>query len=470
MTVRNTSPIPTDTIVAIATPAGRGGVGIVRVSGSCAVGIFEALAGKKIAPRVVTMSAFRDAQGDVIDEGLTLFLQGPRSYTGEDTIELHGHGSPHLLQALVARCLALGAPNTRLAQPGEFTQRAFLNGKLDLAQAEAVADAIDAGSAAAARAAVNALTGAFSAHIKTLQDKLIRLRMFTEATLDFPEEDVDFLQAENARGQAVAVIAALDDVLAQARQGQLLHDGIRVVLVGAPNVGKSALLNRFAGDEIAIVTPIAGTTRDTVRTRVALRGLPCEIIDTAGVRETQDPVEKIGIERTLAAVAQANVVLAMYDVTERSDDSPSPQVAPNVQAHLPHSAPVFHVFNKIDQCASSLDAAENAPKVPTAQLGSTHFISALTGEGVDALTEAIANAVGYAGEHSGAFTARFRHVDALTRARQHLQHALAHLGVPALELFAEELRLAHRALGEILGEFTADDLLGEIFGKFCIGK
>jgi tRNA modification GTPase len=365
---------------------------------------------------------------------------------------------------LVERCVVAGAPNTRVAQPGEFTQRAFLNGKLDLAQAEAVADAIDAGSIAAARAAVNALTGAFSAHIKTLQDKLTHLRMFTEATLDFPEEDLDFLQAENARGQGREVMAALDSVLAQARQGQLLHDGVRVVLVGEPNVGKSSLLNRLAGDEVAIVTPIAGTTRDTVRARIALHGLPCEIIDTAGVRDTQDPVEQIGIARTLDAISKADIVILLHEVGVGQAVPPVPTVPTLVQARLPANVPVLHVINKVDQ------RPKEARHVPTAQPQAALYVSAHTGEGIGTLIKALVERVGYAGEAHGAITARARHVQALTVARDHLQVAMQHLDSPALELFAEELRLAHSALGEIVGEFTADDLLGEIFGKFCIGK
>jgi tRNA modification GTPase len=447
-----------ETIVAIASPPGRGGVGVVRVSGKCAAGIALAITQKKLTSRVATFAVFKDPQGDTLDEGLALWFPGPHSYTGEDTLELQGHGSPMLLQALVEACIAVDASGrTRMARPGEFTQRAFLNGKLDLAQAEAVADVIDAGSKAAARAAVNALTGAFSAHIKTLQATLIRLRMFTEATLDFPEEEgVEFIQAENARGQAMEVRAALEAVLTQAEQGQLLHDGIRVVLVGAPNVGKSALLNRLAGDEMAIVTPIAGTTRDTVRARIALRGLPCEIIDTAGIRDTDDEVERIGIERTLQAVERASVVLLMSD----ANATKMAETAPQVLARLPAGVPTIFVRNKCDQLT----------KIPAAQNSQEIYVSALRGDRIEALIETITERVGYASAHEGAFTARARHVEALKRARVHIEAALGQLAFPALELFAEELRLAHHALGEIVGEFTADDLLGEIFGKFCIGK
>ena len=453
------------TIVAIATPPGRGGVGVVRVSGPNAAHIALALTSKSLVPRVATFTIFKNTQHETLDEGLALWFPAPHSYTGEDTLELQGHGSPMLLRGIVEACIASDASgNTRMAKPGEFTQRAFLNGKLDLAQAEAVADVIDAGSRAAARAAINALTGAFSAHIKTLQEKLIRLRMFTEATLDFPEEEgVEFIQAENARGQAMDVRTALEAVLAQAQQGQLLHDGIRVVLVGAPNVGKSSLLNRLAGDEVAIVTPIAGTTRDTVRARIALNGLPCEIIDTAGIRETADEVERMGIERTLQAVERASVVLILSEAENAPFSgrycSESAEIAPQVLARMPADVPHIYVRSKSDQLVET----------PAAQADEL-FVSALTGAGIDALVSRVTESVGYAGAHEGTFTARARHVEALKRARVHIDSALDQLAFPALELFAEELRLAHHALGEIVGEFTADDLLGEIFGKFCIGK
>ncbi len=453
----NTSP---DTIVAIATPPGRGGVGVVRVSGNCAAGIAERMTQKTLLPRCATFAAFRDMRGAVLDEGLALWFPAPHSYTGEDTLELQGHGSPFVLDAVVTACIEVGGERTRRAAPGEYTQRAFLNGKLDLAQAEAVADLIDAGSRAAARAAMNSLSGAFSAHIQSLQAKLIHLRMFTEATLDFPEEELEFLQAEKALEKAHDVNAALAGVLAQAQQGQLLHDGIRIVLVGAPNVGKSALLNRLAGDEIAIVTAIAGTTRDTVRARISLHGLPCEVIDTAGIRETSDPVEKIGIERTLAAIASADVVLLIADATTEKS-AIAVEIAPLVRAALPQSVPVVHVLNKIDQAPLPLPAAQNAPFLA---------VSALRGDGIEALIGKIVATVGFRAQFEGAFTARARHVEALHRTRKHIANSLYHLETSALELFAEELRLAHRALGEVLGEFTADDLLGEIFGKFCIGK
>jgi tRNA modification GTPase len=445
-----------DTIVAIATPAGRGGVGVVRVSGAAVQTIAQQLLQRTLTPRHAQFSPFFGADANVLDEGIALWFPAPHSYTGEDTLELQGHGSPLVLAAIVRRCIEAGAPHTRHAAPGEFTQRAFLNDKLDLAQAEAVADLIDANTQAAARAALNSLTGTFSAHITTLQNQLIRLRTFTEATLDFPEEDVDFLQAENAKGQGLAVRAALDAVLAQAKQGQLLHDGIRVVLIGAPNVGKSSLLNRLAGDELAIVTPIPGTTRDTVRARISLNGLPCEVIDTAGLRETEDRVEQIGIERTWAAIATADIALILHDASMAADDNTAHAA---VLRRLPPELARIEVWNKSDLLATPINEVSERLQV-----------SAVTGAGIDALIARVSEAVGYHAPDAGTFTARGRHLDALRRARQHLDQALAQLELPALELFAEELRAAHRALGDIVGTFTADDLLGEIFGKFCIGK
>ena len=437
-----------DTIVAIATPPGRGGVGMVRVSGKSLATMAQAICGKPLMPRVAQHARFLDVANQVIDDGLAIFFVAPASFTGEDVLELHAHGSPMVLQALVRRCVELGA---RHAEPGEFTKRAYLNGKLDLAQAEAVADVIDAATESAARAAVRSLTGEFSSRIKVLQDKLIRLRMFVEATLDFPEEDVEFLEAERAREKLADTCAALEHVIAEAGRGQLLHDGIRIVLAGEPNVGKSSLLNALAGDEIAIVTPIAGTTRDTVKSRISIKGLPTEVIDTAGLRETADPVEAMGIERTRAAIRDADLALIIVE----SEAAVSEQLL----NELPLTLPRIIVRNKID--LQQQDARADAAGV---------WLSAKTGEGIELLTDTIADAVGFNYREEGGFMARERHVTALRTALVHVNDAAAHLDHVALELFAEELRLAHGALGVITGEFTADDLLGEIFSRFCIGK
>ena len=438
----------TDTIVAIATPPGRGGVGMVRISGKSLAGFGHTLCGRSLAPRVALHTRFHDAIGHIIDDGIALHFVSPASFTGEDVLELHAHGSPMVLQALVRRCVELGA---RHAEPGEFTRRAYLNGKMDLAQAEAVADVIDAATESAARAAVRSLTGDFSARIRALQETLIRLRMFVEATLDFPEEDVEFLESERARDQLTDARTALEHVLAEAGRGQLLHDGIRIVLAGEPNVGKSSLLNALAGDEIAIVTPIAGTTRDTVRSRVSLKGLPAEIVDTAGLRETIDPIEIIGIERTRAAIADADLALILVEA--------GASVSDRLLAELPLSLPRIVVRNKVDIAGGEAHADDCGV-----------WLSAKTGDGVELLIDAIAASVGFNHREEGGFMARERHVTALRAALANLDAAFAHLDHIALELFAEELRLAHQSLGAITGEFTADDLLGEIFGRFCIGK
>ena len=437
-----------DTIVAIATPPGRGGVGMVRVSGQSLATMAAAICGKPLRPRVAQHTRFLDVADQIIDDGLALFFAAPASFTGEDVLELHAHGSPMVLQALVRRCVELGA---RHAEPGEFTKRAYLNGKLDLAQAEAVADVIDAATESAARAAVRSLTGEFSSRIKVLQEKLIRLRMFVEATLDFPEEDVEFLEAEHAREKLTETRAALEHVIAEAGRGQLLHDGIRIVLAGEPNVGKSSLLNALAGDEIAIVTPIAGTTRDTVKSRISIKGLPTEVIDTAGLRDTTDPVEAMGIERTRAAIRDADLALVIVE-----SDAP---VSEQLINELPATLPRIIVRNKID--LQQQDARADAAGV---------WLSAKTGDGIALLSDTIADAVGFNYREEGGFMARERHVTALHVALVHVNAAAAHLDHVALELFAEELRLGHDALGVITGEFTADDLLGEIFSRFCIGK
>ncbi len=437
-----------DTIVAIATPPGRGGVGIVRVSGKSLTDMTRVLCGRGLTPRVARHTRFLDAAGRPIDDGIALYFAAPSSFTGEDVLELHAHGSPMVLQALVRRCVELGA---RHAEPGEFTKRAYLNGKLDLAQAEAVADVIDAATESAARAAVRSLTGEFSARIKTLQDTIIRLRMFVEATLDFPEEDVEFIEAERARDQLAETRVALQRVIAEAGRGQLLHDGIRIVLAGEPNVGKSSLLNALAGDEVAIVTPIAGTTRDTVKSHINVKGLPVEIVDTAGLRDTTDPVEALGIERTRAAIRDADLALVIVESAQAVSNA--------LIAELPESLPRIVVHNKIDLRSDAARIDDHGV-----------WLSAKTGDGVELLTGAIADAVGFNYREEGGFMARERHVTALRAALNHVDDAAAHLEHVALELFAEELRLAHEALGEITGEFTADDLLGEIFSRFCIGK
>ncbi|MBL8309367.1 MAG: tRNA uridine-5-carboxymethylaminomethyl(34) synthesis GTPase MnmE [Burkholderiales bacterium] len=437
-----------DTIVAIATPPGRGGVGIVRVSGKSLAAMMHSLTGRALAPRSVQHTRFRDETGQVIDDGIALYFTAPASYTGEDVLELHAHGSPLVLQSLVRRCIELGA---RHAEPGEFTRRAYLNGKLDLAQAEAVADVIDAATESAARAAVRSLTGEFSARIGTLQDRLIHLRMFVEATLDFPEEEVEFIEAERARDKLAAARDALVQVLGEAARGQLLHDGVRIVLAGEPNVGKSSLLNALAGDDIAIVTPIAGTTRDTVRSQISINGLPAEVIDTAGLRDTSDPVEAMGIARTRAAIRDADLALVLVE----GDQPP----APSLLAELPRTVPHLIVHNKVDLAGGVTRRDDDGL-----------WVSAKTGDGLDLLAAAIADAVGFNYRETGHFMARERHVDALRKALAHIEAAATHLDHAALELFAEELRLAHEALGAITGEFTADDLLGEIFSRFCIGK
>lgn len=438
----------TDTIVAIATPPGRGGVGMVRVSGKSLAEFGHTLCGRTLTPRLAQHTRFLDAVDHIIDDGIAIYFASPASFTGEDVLELHAHGSPMVLQALVRRCIELGA---RHAEPGEFTRRAYVNGKMDLAQAEAVADLIEAATESAARAAVRSLTGEFSSRIRTLQDKLVRLRMFVEATLDFPEEDVEFLESERAREQLADARTALEHVLAEAGRGQLLHDGIRIVLAGEPNVGKSSLLNALAGDEIAIVTPIAGTTRDTIRSRVSLKGLPTEIVDTAGLRDTTDPIEIIGIERTRAAIADADLALVLVEAGANVSD--------RLLAELPANLPRLIVRNKIDLAAHEAHTDDRGV-----------WLSATTGEGVELLIDAITTTVGFNYREEGGFMARERHVTALRTALAHLDAACAHLEYIALELFAEELRLAHESLGAITGEFTADDLLGEIFSRFCIGK
>lgn len=467
-------------IVAVATASGRGAVGIVRVSGQGLMPLVQALCGRELTPRMATYGPFRDARGEAIDHGLALYFPGPHSYTGEDVLELQGHGGPVVMQLLLARCLEAAAeqrpdteraclPGLRLAEPGEFTQRAFLNDKIDLAQAEAIADLIDASTEAAARSASRSLAGVFSQEIEALRERLVNLRMLVEATLDFPEEEIDFLEKADARGKLDRVAASLDTVLQQARQGALLREGLQVVLAGQPNAGKSSLLNALAGAELAIVTPIAGTTRDKVSETIQIEGVPLHVIDTAGLRaahETSDEVERIGMARSWEAIAQADAVLFLHDLTRVADPIYA-QADADIAARLPAGVPVVHVFNKAD--AGSLSASVQGGAQPS---GPVLSLSAKTGEGLQALRQTLLDIAGWQAAPEGVFIARQRHVQALRAARAHLETAQAHAALQdgALDLLAEELRLAHNALGSITGAFSADDLLGEIFTRFCIGK
>ncbi|MBK9987799.1 MAG: tRNA uridine-5-carboxymethylaminomethyl(34) synthesis GTPase MnmE [Betaproteobacteria bacterium] len=462
-----------DPIAAIATAPGRGAVGIVRVSGRGLDSLTEALTGRRLKPREASYGAFRDADGSPIDHGLALFFPAPHSFTGEDVLELQAHGGPVVLQLLLARCLAAGAesdPTTsqprlagmRVARPGEFTERAFHNDKIDLAQAEAIADLIDASTEAAARSASRSLAGEFSREIHALRDALIHLRMLVEATLDFPEEEIDFLQKADAKGQLERLQQALARVMARARQGALLREGIKVVIAGQPNAGKSSLLNALAGAELAIVTPVAGTTRDVVAQTIQIAGVPLHVMDTAGLRHSEDEVEKIGIERAWGHIETADAVLFLHDLTRL--DTPEyiaeeDRITLGLGEKLPKNIPVIDVWNKRDAAF---------PAAPRAGV----MLSAKTGEGLDALRHKLLEAVGWQAAPEGVFIARERHVQALRRVDAHLLSATAHLSTasPTLDLLAEELRLAQTALNEITGEFTSDDLLGVIFSSFCIGK
>jgi tRNA modification GTPase len=450
-----------DPIVAIATAPGRGGIGVVRLSGRDLAPVVPAVLGRaELQPRHATFTRFFDSAGHPIDEGIALYFPAPHSYTGESVLELHGHGGPVVLRLILARCLEAGRPiGLRVAEPGEFTRRAFLNDRLDLAQAEAVADLIDASTEAAARSAVRSLAGDFSQAVHALVEALIELRTLVEATLDFPDEEIDFLEASDARGRLAAIRTQLDDVLARSRQGALLREGLHVVLVGSPNVGKASLLNALAGADVAIVTPIPGTTRDRIAQNVQVGGIPLAIVDTAGLRPTADEVERLGIERTLDAVAQADVVLHLIDATNPSADA---DVLHQVQGRTRRGVPLVTVVNKID--LAGLPAAVEADRV---------LLSAKTGAGLDGLRAELLRIAGWS-ESTGesVFLARERHLQALQAARDHLDvaHAHAREGDRQLELFAEELRLAAQRLSEITGEFSADDLLGRIFSRFCIGK
>lgn len=448
----------TDTIAAIATPPGRGGVGIVRISGPNLQPIARAILNHIPAPRYASLSQFFDEDGLAIDQGIALYFPAPHSYTGEDVLELQGHGGQAVMNLLLSRCLAVGA---RLAQPGEFTLRAFLNNKLDLAQAESVADIIDASTSEAARCAMRSLQGEFSAAIYALVQALTDLRMLIEAMLDFPEEEVDFLLDAGTHNKLEDVQTQLAQVLASSRQGSLLREGVSVVLVGQPNVGKSSLMNRLTGEETAIVTGIPGTTRDALRQTVNIKGVPLHLIDTAGLRETNDAIEKIGIARTRATIDKADLALLLIDGRLG--------IAPEDRAILdsfPAGLPLIHIFNKID-------LLNGVPRIKNEEGKLEIYLSAKTGAGVELLRQKLLEAVGWQPPSSaeGAFMARHRHLQALTEAGACLERAAdAAKNGKQPELLAEELRLAQLALSSITGEFSADDLLGVIFSRFCIGK
>ncbi|MCW2456130.1 tRNA uridine-5-carboxymethylaminomethyl(34) synthesis GTPase MnmE [Rahnella aquatilis] len=450
-----------DTIIAQATPPGRGGVGILRISGRAARDVAQAVLGKLPKPRYADYLPFQDADGSTLDQGIALWFPGPNSFTGEDVLELQGHGGPVILDLLLKRIIAL--ENVRIARPGEFSERAFLNDKLDLAQAEAIADLIDASSEQAARSAVNSLHGAFSNRIHHLVEALTHLRIFVEAAIDFPDEEIDFLSDGKIEAKLNTVMGDLDAVRAEARQGSLLREGMKVVIAGRPNAGKSSLLNALAGREAAIVTDIAGTTRDVLREHIHLDGMPLHIIDTAGLREASDEVERIGIERAWNEIEQADLVLFMVDGTTTEATEPA-DIWPEFMARLPASLPIVVVRNKADITGEALGQTE-------VNGHSLIRLSARTGDGVDLLRDHLKQVMGFNHNMEGGFLARRRHLQALEQAAQHLVQGKDQLlGAWAGELLAEELRLAQQSLSEITGEFTSDDLLGRIFSSFCIGK
>jgi len=444
-----------DTIVAIASATGRAAVGVIRVSGPDVPRIATGVLGAIPPPRVARLTRFLDQDGATLDHGLALYFPAPASFTGEHVLEMQGHGGALIMDLLLLRMLALGC---RMARPGEFSERAFLNGKLDIAQAEAIADLIDAGTAAAARAAVRSMQGEFSARIHGLQAQLTELRSYVEAAIDFPDEEIDFLTGSALTGRLARVFDVFDSIEAAARQGALLREGLTVVIAGKPNAGKSSLMNRLVGDDVAIVTDVPGTTRDLLRQRLHLDGLPLDLVDTAGLRAAVDVVEEEGIRRAKAEMRRADRVLYVSDATLAGAS------VPEELGLLPPNVPVTLIFNKIDLigAAARLDQGEGATRI---------FVSARTGEGMELVRGHLKTSAGYQDAECGALSARRRHLDALSRAHDLMRGAAATLtGTQSFELFAEDLRLAQRALGEVTGEFTSDDLLGEIFGSFCIGK
>ncbi|MCB8890629.1 tRNA uridine-5-carboxymethylaminomethyl(34) synthesis GTPase MnmE [Vreelandella malpeensis] len=448
-----------DTIAALATPPGRGGVGIIRVSGPACGDIATAILGSRPANRYAHYGPFH-GEDAIIDEGIALIFQGPNSFTGEDVLELQGHGGPIIMDMLLERCVQLGA---RLARPGEFSERAFLNDKLDLAQAEAIADLIDATSRSAAENAVRSLQGEFSRRVAALVERLIELRVYVEAAIDFPEEEIDFLADGHVAARLQGVKEELESVRRAAGQGALMREGMSVVIAGRPNAGKSSLLNALTQQETAIVTDIAGTTRDVLREHIHIDGMPLHVIDTAGLRDTPDAVEKIGVARAWAEIEKADRVLLMVDAATTEATDPM-AIWPEFVERLPDRARLTLVRNKIDESTETagIDLSTSTP---------TLRLSAKTGAGVDNLKAHLKDVMGFAATTEGRFSARRRHLDALDRARAALEAGRAQLeGMGAGELLAEDLRDAQGALGEITGEFSADDLLGEIFGSFCIGK
>ena len=453
-----------DPIAAIATAPGRGAVGIVRVSGKDLAPVMAAVCGKALLPRQASYLPFRDATGGIIDKGLAIYFPAPHSYTGEDVLELQAHGGPVVLQLLLARCLE-AQPELRVAQPGEFTERAFLNDKIDLAQAEAIADLIDASTETAARSAARSMSGEFSVAVNALLAQLVHLRMLVEATLDFPEEDIDFLQKADAQGQLTRLHLTLARITQSATQGSILREGIKVVIAGQPNAGKSSLLNALAGAELAIVTPIAGTTRDKVSQLIQLEGVPLHVVDTAGLRDALDEVEKIGVARAWDEIESADAVLFLHDLTQQSAIdylAADAKIQSVLEKKLAKNTPIIDVWNKSDMASAGALAKASA--------GIT--LSAKTGAGLALLRQQLLRVVGWQSAPEGVFMARERHVRALANVERQLAKASLQLGatLPALDLLAEDLRQAQIHMSDITGQFTPDDLLGEIFSKFCIGK
>lgn len=443
-----------DTIAAIATAPGRGGIGVVRISGPNVIEISRKICGtQSLIPRQATLLNFLDENGDILDQGIALFFPEPHSFTGENVLELQGHGGNVVLHRVLQRCLTLGA---RLAEPGEFTQRAYLNDKIDLAQAESIADLIDASSEQAAKSAMRSLNGEFSQAINSVVEELIELRMLVEATLDFPEEELDILERTDVSGKFVRIEDHLERVFDNARQGSLLREGMHVVLIGQPNVGKSSLLNSLAGEDVAIVTDIPGTTRDVIRQNISIEGVAVHVIDTAGLRQTRDRIEEIGIARTWTAIGHANVALLLIDATQgitKEDDE--------IIAKLPENLPLLRVFNKID-------LLDEEPCVEKGGRVTDVYLSAKNRRGVDLLRQQLLMTIGWQQTGEGVFLARERHLNALRIAQEALRNAK--VATQSLEILAEELRLCQESLASITGEFTPDDLLGEIFTRFCIGK